>query len=97
MAATTFMLSSIVAISGGGDSVIAEAALASDSQKLRGNQLAQVVACCRRRDSGVVSELFGRQRLTAHKDAKHRRSRSITNESRHFHQICRRGHRYSYR
>jgi uncharacterized protein (DUF1330 family) len=79
------MLSSIVAI-------IAETALASDSQKPRGNQLAQVAARRRARDIGAVSKLRSRQRLAAHKGVEHRRSRSVTNESRHFHQICRRDH-----
>ena len=90
MAATTFMLSSIVATSG--DAIIAEAALASDSQKPRGNQLAQMAARRRARDIGAVSKLSGRQRLAAHKGIKHRRARSVTHESGHFHQICRRDH-----
>ena len=76
----------------GRDPIIAEAALASDSQKPRGNQLAQVAARRRARDIGAVSKLGGRQRLAAHKGAKHRRSRSVTHESGHFHQICRRDH-----
>jgi len=41
MAATTFMLSSIVATRGERDPIIAEAAVANDGQKPRGNQLAQ--------------------------------------------------------
>ena len=55
-------------------------------------QLAQVAARRRARDIGAVSKLSGRQRLAAHKGAKHRRSRSVTYESGHFHQICRRDH-----
>src|SRR5215211_8683663 len=51
----------------GRDPIIAEAAAASDSQKPRGNQLAQVAARRRARDIGAVSKLSGRQRLAAHK------------------------------
>ena len=76
----------------GCDPIIAEAALVSDSQKPRGNQLAQVAARRRARDMGAVSKLSGRQRLAAHKGVKHRRSRSVTHESGHLHQICRRDH-----
>jgi hypothetical protein len=46
----------------------------------------------RARDMGAVSKLSGRQRLAAHKGVKHRRSRSVTHESGHLHQICRRDH-----
>src|SRR4029453_1197349 len=77
----------------GRDPIIAEAAIANDSQKPRGNQLAQVAARRRARDIGAVSKLSGRQRLAAHKGVKHRRSRSVTHESGHLHQICRRDHR----
>ena len=76
----------------GRDPIIAEAAVANDSQKPRGNQLAQVAARRRARDMGAVSKLSGRQRLAAHKGVKHRRSRSVTHESGHLHQICRRDH-----
>src|SRR5258706_15796108 len=62
----------------GRDPIIAEAALASDSQKPRGYQLTQVVARRRARDIGAVSKLLARQRLAAHKGAKHRGSRSVT-------------------
>ena len=55
-------------------------------------QLAQVAARRRARDIGAVSKLSGRQRLAAHKGAKHRRSRSVPHGSGHFHQICRRDH-----
>src|SRR5438876_9406323 len=51
----------------GRDPIIAEAALVSDSQKPRGNQLAQVAARRRARDIGAVSKLSCRQRLAAHK------------------------------
>ena len=81
----------------GRDPIIAEAAVANDSQKPRGNQFAKVAARRRSRDIGVVSKLFTRQRPTAHKGAKHRRSRSVTHESGHFHQICRRDHPQPYR
>ena len=74
------------------DSIIAEATVASDSQKPRGNQFAQVAARRRARDIGAVSKLSGRQRLAAHERVKHRRSRSITHESGQLHQICRRDH-----
>ena len=77
----------------GRDPIIAKAALASDGKKARGNQLAQVSARRRARDIGAVSKLSGRQRLAAHKGIKHRRSRSVTHESGHLHQICRRDHR----
>src|SRR5229473_3089316 len=43
----------------GRDPIIAEAALVSDSQKPRGNQLAQVAARRRARDIGAVSKLSG--------------------------------------
>jgi hypothetical protein len=76
----------------GCDPIIAEAALASDSQKPRGNQFAQVPARRRAGDVGALRKLSGRQRLAAHKGIKHRRSRSVTHESGHFHQICRRDH-----
>src|SRR6266699_5395631 len=76
----------------GRDPIIAEAALASDSQKPRSNQLVQVAARRRARDIGAVSKLSCRQRLAAHKGVKHRRSRSVTHESSHFHQMCRRDH-----
>src|SRR6202171_4073986 len=56
----------------GRDPIIAEAALVSDRQKPRGNQLAQVAARRRARDVGAVSKLSGRQRLAAPKGAKHR-------------------------
>jgi hypothetical protein len=53
-------------------------------------------ACClprsRARDIGAVSKLGGCQRLAAHKGVKYRRSRGVTHESGHFHQICRRDH-----
>src|SRR6266851_3347765 len=49
----------------GRDPIIAEAAVANDSQKPRGNQLAQVAARRRARDMGAVSKLSGRQRLAA--------------------------------
>ena|SRR5437016_7417057 len=77
--------------------VIAEAAAASDCQELRGDQLAQVVARGRRRDLGPVSELFGRERLSAHKSMKHRCSRSVTHESGHFYEIFRLNHSSPYR
>src|SRR5712664_3065598 len=64
----------------GRDPIIAEAAVANDSQEPRGNQLAQVAARRRARDMGAVSKLSGRQRLAAHKGVKHRRSRSVTHE-----------------
>jgi len=51
----------------GRDPIIAEAALAIDSQKPRGNQLAQVAARRRARDIGAASKLGGLQRLAAHK------------------------------
>ena len=67
MAATTLMLSSIVATSGDVDPIVAEAAAAGDSQKPRGNQFGQVTARRRARDIGAVRKLSGRQRLAAHK------------------------------
>src|SRR5215468_9376525 len=59
----------------GRDPIIAEAALASDSQESRGNQLAQMAARRRARYVGAVSKLSGRQRPATHKGIKHRRSR----------------------
>ena len=79
------------------DPVIAEAAAASDRQELRGHQLAQVVARGRRRDIGPVSKLLRRKRLSAHKGVKHRCSRSVTQESGHFHEILRPDHPSPYR
>lgn len=42
------------------DPVVGEAPVASDSQKPRGNQLAQVAARRRAGDIGAVGKLFGR-------------------------------------
>jgi uncharacterized protein (DUF1330 family) len=81
----------------GCDPIVAEAAVANDREEPRGNQLAQVAARRRARDIGAVSKLGSRQRLAAHKGVEHRRSRGVTHESGHLHQICRRDHRQPYR
>src|SRR5260370_2633056 len=55
----------------GRDPIIAEAALASGSQKPRGNQLTQGAARRRARDIGALSKLLARHTLPPHKHPKH--------------------------
>ena len=48
------------------------------------------------RRAGGPRRRDGRERSAAHKGAKHRRSRKITHESGHFHQVCRYDHSSPY-